>query len=61
MSALKYAFKDIRDHKFIMILFLLLNVMMFSMFGAILSHIDDSRSKVKGLKELRKNTIIMNL
>jgi hypothetical protein len=56
MSALKYAFKDIRDHKLIMIIFLVLNIIMFSMLGVILVHIDESRSKIKGLKELRKNT-----
>lgn len=56
MSALKYAFKDIRDHKFIMLLFLVLNVIMFFMCGLILNHIDESSSQIKGLKRLRNST-----
>lgn len=55
MSAFQYALKDVRGHKFNVILFLALNLILFFMFGLILNHAGDSRSQIKGLKEFRKN------
>lgn len=56
MSVFRYALKDIRNHKFMIVLFLVLTIIMFFMFGLLLDHVVDSCSLIRGLKELRKNT-----